>query len=168
MSVEQEPQRQRRIVWDDPAPIAAAARTMSGLKLFQAMVEGRVALPAIMHLVGMTFATVEEGHIAMDLTPGEHHYNPLGSVHGGIIATALDGVMGASVHSTLPVGRAYTTLEIKVNYVRAVTVSSGVLRADARVIHPGRQVATAEAKLEDSAGRLYAHGTTTCLVFDLR
>jgi uncharacterized protein (TIGR00369 family) len=100
-------------------------------------------------------------------TPPEFHYNPLASVHGGIVATLLDSVMGCAVHSKLPRGRGYTTVEIKVNYVRPVTAATGRVRAEGTTIHVGRQIATAEGRLVDAAGRLYAHATTTCLVFAL-
>jgi uncharacterized protein (TIGR00369 family) len=103
----------------------------------------------------------------MSLLPAEEHYNPIGSVHGGIIATLLDSVMGCAVHSLLPQGRGYTTLEIKVNYLRAVTHATGRITAEGSALHLGRQMATAEARLRDGSDRLYAHATTTCLVFDL-
>ncbi len=103
----------------------------------------------------------------MNLTPAEYHYNPIGTMHGGILATLLDSVMGCAVHTTLPRGRAYTTLEIKVNYVRAVTDASGELAAEGRVVHTGRRSAVAEGKVTDAKGRLCATASTTCLVFDL-
>ena len=103
----------------------------------------------------------------MELRPDESQYNPIGSVHGGIIATVLDSVMGCAVHTKLPVGRGYTTLEIKVNYLRAVRDASGVMRAIGTVIHLGRQTAMAEARLVDEHGKLYAQSTTTCMVFDI-
>ena len=103
----------------------------------------------------------------MSLAAGEHLYNPLGSVHGGAIATLLDSVMGCAVHSMLPAGRGYTTLEIKVNYVRALSAETGDGTAIGRAVHVGRQTALAEATLTDAAGRLHATATTTCLVFDL-
>jgi uncharacterized protein (TIGR00369 family) len=105
--------------------------------------------------------------VVMRLTPAEYHYNPIGTMHGGILATLLDSVMGCAVHSTLPKGRAYTSLEIKVNYVRAVTNESGELSAEGNVVHGGRRSAVAEAKVVDAKGRLCATASTTCLVFDL-
>jgi uncharacterized protein (TIGR00369 family) len=103
----------------------------------------------------------------MRMIPAEYHYNPLGSVHGGILATLLDSVMGCAVHSTLPKGRGYTSLEIKVNYVRAVTGESGELSAEGRMVHGGRRSAVAEGRVVDAKGRLCATASTTCLVFDL-
>jgi uncharacterized protein (TIGR00369 family) len=103
----------------------------------------------------------------MRLTPAEYHYNPIGSIHGGILATLLDSVMGCAVHSTSPRGRAYTSLEIKVNYVRAVTNDSGELSAEGHVVHGGRRSVVAEARAIDARGRLCAPASTTCLVFDV-
>jgi uncharacterized protein (TIGR00369 family) len=109
---------------------------------------------------------VEEGRVVMRMPPGEHLYNPLGGVHGGGLATLLDSVMGCAVHSTLPPGRSYTTLEIKVNYVRAATAAAAELIAEGRVLHAGRRSAVAEAKIVDAGGRLLTTASTTCLVFD--
>ena len=96
--------------------------------------------------------------------PAEQHYNPIGTVHAGIAATLLDSAMACAVHSSLPLGKGYTTLEFKINLVRAVTVRTGMLRAVGQVVHSGKSTATAEARLEDSAGKLYAHATTTCII----
>jgi len=137
------------------------------LDLIHMMQRGEIAPPPVAALIGFTIAEIAEGRVAMELDPAEFHYNPLASVHGGIVATLLDSVMGCAVHSTLPRGRGYTTLEIKVNYVRAITAATGRVRAEGTTIHVGRQTATAEGRLVDTAGRLYAHATTTCLVFAL-
>lgn len=94
-----------------------------------------------------------------------YHYNPIGVVHGGVAATLLDSAMGCAVHSTLPAGAGYTTLEIIVNYLRPLTVATGPVRCEAKVIHLGGRTATAEGRIEDDRGRLYAHGTTTCMIF---
>jgi uncharacterized protein (TIGR00369 family) len=117
--------------------------------------------------VGLPIAEVGPGRFVMRLTPAEYHCNPIGTMHGGILATLLDSVMGCAVHSTLPKGRAYTSLEIKVNYVRAVTGGSGELSAEGRIVHGGRRSAVAEGKVVDANGRLCATASTTCLVFDL-
>ncbi len=110
---------------------------------------------------------VEHGLVVMHLTAAAYRYNPIGTMHGGILATLLDSVMGGAVHSTLPKGRAYTSLEIKVNYVRAVTIASGELSAEGRLVHGGRRSAVAEGKVIDALGRLCATASTTCMVFDL-
>ena len=104
------------------------------------------------------------GKVTFFLQPEEYHYNPIGSVHGGVIATLLDSAVGCAVHSTLPAGVWYTTLEIKVSYIKAVTAKTGLLRCEGTVLSAGRQVATAEGRLIDSQGKLYAHATTTCLI----
>src|SRR5919107_950866 len=103
--------------------------------------------------------------VVLGATPGPQHFNPIGTVHGGLAATLLDSAMGCAVHTTLPAGAGYTTLEIKVNYVRALTAGTGGVRCEARVIHVGGRTATAEGKVLDAAGKLYAHATTTCIIF---
>jgi uncharacterized protein (TIGR00369 family) len=100
-----------------------------------------------------------------ELVPAEQHYNPIGVAHAGIAATLLDSAMACAVHSTLPLGKGYTTLEFKINLVRGVTLKSGMLRATGKLVHAGKSTATAEARLEDASGTLYAHATTTCILF---
>jgi uncharacterized protein (TIGR00369 family) len=153
--------------WQDPKSALETGKGLAGLAYLTAIRDGRLPPPPVAALIGFHLAEVAEGRAVFVFEPGEHHYNPLGSVHGGVVATLLDSAMGCAVHSTLPRGRFYTTLEIKVNYVRAVTAAAGELRAEGTVIHVGRQAATAEARLVDASGKLYAHATTTCLVFDL-
>jgi uncharacterized protein (TIGR00369 family) len=159
--------RERSVTWTDPHITAEASRSMAGLDLLRGMLDGVVPAPPITALVGLALTEVEPGRVVMRLTPGEYHYNPIGTVHGGILATLLDSVMGCAVHSTLPKGRGYTSLEIKVNYVRAVTNESGELAAEGKIVHGGRRSAVAEAKVVDAKGRLCATASTTCLVFDL-
>jgi uncharacterized protein (TIGR00369 family) len=110
-------------------------------------------------------AELSEGHAVFVVEPAEYHYNPIGVVHGGVAATLLDSAMGCAVHSTLPAGVGYTTLEIKVNYIRAMSSETGLVRCEANVIHVGDRTATAEGKIVDEKGKLYAHGTTTCIIF---
>jgi uncharacterized protein (TIGR00369 family) len=161
------PSRSRTVTWSDPVPAARAVRGLSGLAALRAMIAGEVPPPPIIRLVGIRMLTAEPGVVTMAMEPGEYLYNPLGSVHGGAIATLLDSVMGCAVHTTLPTGRGYTTLEIKVNYLRAVTEATGTVSATGRVVHAGRRQAVAEARLVDGAERLLATASTTCLVFDL-
>ena len=111
--------------------------------------------------------SADKGHVVFQGTPEHRHYNPIGSVHGGFHATLLDSCVGCAVHTTLEAGQGYTTLELKVNYVRALTDRVGPVRAEGKVIHVGKQVATAEGRIVDVQGRLYAHASTTCLVFPL-
>ena len=161
-------QTRRRVVeWADPKALAAVGRQRSGLAFLQAILAGEILPPPIVLLLGIEMVSAERGRVVMRMAAGEHLYNPLGSIHGGAIATLFDTAMGCAVHSTLDIGRGYTTLEIKVNYLRAATLASGLLTATGEVIHAGRQQAVAEARLHDAAGRLYATASTTCLLFDL-
>jgi uncharacterized protein (TIGR00369 family) len=139
---------------------------LTGLEVMQAMLAGRVPSPHIADTLDFALLEVETGKAVFQGTPQLKHYNPLGTVHGGWYATLLDSALGCAVHTTMPAGRAYTTAELSVNIVRAATVKSGPLRAIGIVIHSGRQLATAEARIVGPDGKLYAHGTTTCLVFD--
>ena len=146
---------------------AEAAATMSGLDLLKGMIAGRFPGPPIMQLIGFDLIEVEEGRAVFSGTPRFEHYNPLGTVHGGYAATLLDSCMGCAVHSTLPKGMGYTTLEFKVSLLRAITADTGSVRAEGKIIAGGRRVATAEGRLSDATGRLLAHATTTCLVFEV-
>lgn len=159
--------RERIVRWEDPLVVARMARELSGIELFRSLLAGGGAPPPISQLMGQTLEEVEEGRIVMKLVPGEHLYNPIGMVHGGAMATLLDSVMGCAVHTMLPKGRAYTTLEIKVNYLRAITVDSGAISGEGRAVHVGRRSAVAEGKAFDSAGKLVATASTTCMVFDV-
>ncbi len=143
------------------------ARTLDGMTLFTEMAAGRLPAPPICRALGMTLREVTLGRVVFGYTPVFDHYNPLGSVHGGIAATLLDSVMGCCVHTTLKAGTGYTTVEIKVNYVRAMTDKTGPVRAEGKVINVGSRIATSEGRLVDSSGKLIAHGTTTCLLFPI-
>ena len=144
--------------------LANAARRLSGLEFLQHIRDGRLPAPPIARLLGFQLAEAEPGHAVFEVTPGEQHYNPIGVVHGGLAMTLLDSAMACAVQTSLPAGSAYTTLEAKINLVRAITSDTGKLRAIGKVIHTGKRVGTAEGRLEDSSGKLYAHGTTTCIV----
>lgn len=140
-------------------------RDSSGLELFQGMLDGRVPPPPITETAGFILTTAERGRITFHGMPTREFYNPLGSVHGGWITTLLDSCMACAVHSTLPAGQTYTTVELKVNFVRRITVATGAVQAEGRLIYSGRQIATAEGSLTDRDGKLLAHGTTTCMLF---
>ncbi len=144
--------------------LAESARGMPGIDFLRAMRDGKLPLPPICALLGYRLVEVEPGHAVFEITPAEQHYNPIGVVHGGIAMTLLDSAMGCAVQTRMPAGGGYTTLEAKTNLVRAVTTSTGKLRAIGKVLHVGKRVATAEARLEDGEGKLYAHATTTCIV----
>jgi uncharacterized protein (TIGR00369 family) len=137
----------------------------AGRSFLEAIVSGELPPPPVATLIGMGIDTIEEGRVVFTLDPAEFHYNPIGSVHGGVISTLCDSAMGCAVQSTLPAGAGYTTVELKVNFLRALTVASGPVRCEGQVIHAGARLATAEARVLDATGRLYAHATTTCMIF---
>lgn len=139
----------------------------SGLEIFEAMMRGELPPPPITQTLGFILVEAEVGRVVFQGRPALAYYNPLGTVHGGWYATLLDSAVACAVHSTLPAGKTYTTLELKLNMVKALTEKVPLVRAEGSVIHPGRQVATAEGRLYGPDGTLYAHATTTCLVFDL-
>jgi uncharacterized protein (TIGR00369 family) len=147
-------------------PVETAAG-MSGLELLTEMIAGRLPGPPIMATLDFRLIEIENGRAVFEGHPAFNHYNPLGTVHGGYTATLLDSCMGCAVHSTLPKGMSYTTLEFKVSLVRAITKDTGPVRAEGRIVSAGRRVATSEGRLTDAKGRLLAHATTTCLVFEL-
>ena len=139
----------------------------NGLQQMQALLDGQSPPPPISETLDFTLIAVEDGKAVFQGRPQFKHYNPLGGVHGGWFATLLDSALGCAVHTTMPAGRGYTTLEFKVNLVRGLNDKVPLVRAIGRVVHRGRQVTTAEADLVGHDGRLYAHATTTCLLFDL-
>lgn len=157
--------RSRLIEWQDPQLTAVKATQMNGLDFFRAWQTGEVPAPPIGVLLNFGLKEVADGRIVFTMLPEEYHFNPIGAVHGGVIATILDSAMSCAVHTKLPVGGGYTTLEIKVNYIRPITTQTGQLDCVGEVIHLGRRTATAGGKLVDAAGKLYAHGTATCIVF---
>ena len=152
-----------------PTPLSIEGLAdMTGLQFFEAMLAGRVPAAPIAQTLDFCLVRAGHGQAVFQGRPGQAHYNPMGSVHGGWFATLLDSAVGCAVHTTLPAGRAYTTLELKLNIVRALTDRVPLVRAEGQVVHVGRQTATAEGRLVGHGGRLYAHATTTCLIFDLR
>lgn len=146
-------------------PEQVAGRT--GLEVMQAMLRGELPYAAIAQTLDFLIVEVGDGHAVFQGTPRVQHLNPMGTVHGGWFATVLDSALGCAVHTRMPPGRAYTTAELSVNIVKALTPKVQRVRAIGRVIHCGRQLATAEAQLVGPDGTLYAHATTTCLVFDM-
>jgi uncharacterized protein (TIGR00369 family) len=138
----------------------------SGRQFLEAMMSGELPYPHMAETLGFELIEVGDGRAVFQGVPNIGYYNPMGTVHGGWFSTLLDSALGCAVHSKLPAGRAYTTAELSINIVRAATHKTGPLRAVGNVIHSGKQMATAEAKLLDAAGRMYAHATTTCFVFD--
>jgi uncharacterized protein (TIGR00369 family) len=147
-----------------PTPVMAA---MPGVDFVRAMLAGKLPAPPIMQTIEPFDSSVEPGVVAMHSIPGFRHYNPIGSVHGGYAATLLDSAMGLAVHSMLPPGTGYTTLEFKVSFIKGMTEATGTVRTEGRTLNVGRRTATAEARITDAKGRLLAHATTTCLVFEI-
>jgi uncharacterized protein (TIGR00369 family) len=138
----------------------------TGLEMFAAIFAGELPRPPIGDTLDFVPIRIEHGLAVFQGRPQRKHYNPLGTVHGGWVTTLLDSAMGCAVHSTLPAGKGYTTLELKLNFVRALTEAVPLVRAEGKLIHAGRQVATAEGRLVGPDEKLYAHATTTCLIFD--
>jgi uncharacterized protein (TIGR00369 family) len=138
----------------------------TGLEMFQAIFDGTLPPPPIGDTLDFVPIRIDRGFAVFQGRPQKKHYNPMGTVHGGWFATLLDSAVACAVHSTLPAGRGYTTLELKVNIVRALTEAVPLVRAEGKLVHAGRQVATAEGRLVGPDGKLYAHASTTCLIFD--
>src|ERR671921_2117984 len=136
--------RTRTFSWEDPKALAEAARGLSGLEFLKKVVSGELPRPPISALLNFGLAELEEGRAVFTVEPAEYHYNPIGVVHGGLAATLLDSAMGCAVHSKLPAGVGYTTLEIKVNFIRAMTAETGPVRCEAKLVHLGGRTATAE------------------------
>ena len=156
--------RTRTVKWEDPRQLGEAGRGLSGLEFLQKIARQELPPPPLAVLLNFDLVEIDEGRATFAVEPAEYHYNPIGVVHGGLAATLLDSAMGCAVHSTLPAGAGYTTLEIKVNFIRAMTGTTGCVRCEAKVVHVGVRTATAEGRVIDEAGKLYAHGSTTCLI----
>src|SRR5471032_2088035 len=139
----------------------------TGLEQMQAMLDGLLPFAPIARTLDFSLIRVSPGVALFQGKPGPAHFNPMGGVHGGWFATMLDSALGCAVHTLMPAGRGYTTAELSVNYVRGLSPKVGRVRAEGKVIHCGRQLATAEARLFGPDGTLFAHATTTCLVFEL-
>ncbi len=142
----------------------AAARAVAGLDYLHGILRGDHPAAPIAATLGFAPTVFEDGFAVFEGTPELHVYNPIGVVHGGWAATLLDSAMGCAVHSTLPAGKAYTTVDLSVSFVRALTARTGRVRCEARIVHAGGTIATAEGRIVDTAGTLYAHGTSTCLI----
>jgi len=164
----QTPDRSRTYHWHDPLALADVVANLGGLELFEKLAGGELPPPPIAET--LSFGRIEAtgiGSITLHLEPQEFHFNPLGSMHGGVISAVLDTAAGCSVHTTLPAGLGYTSLDLHTRFLRPVTLASGTLRCDGRVISKGRQTALAESHLYDASERLVAHATSTCLIFEI-
>lgn len=156
--------RERTVIWRDPKPMSEAAHRMAGLEFLQAVVAGQFRAP-IQDTLEMDLIEVENGRAVWQLAPQEFHYNPAGTLHGGVFTALLDSAMACAVWSTLPAGHGWTTMELKIGLLRAVTAQSGVLTCEGKTIAVGQRSAAAEAKILDASGRLCAYASTTCMIF---
>jgi uncharacterized protein (TIGR00369 family) len=157
--------RTRTFTWEDPYEVMRNAPGKTGLELLREIADGRLPPPPISATMNFTGAEFDEGRAVFVGEPAEFLYNPIGSVHGGWAMTLLDSAMSVAIHTTLAAGERYTTVEVKVNFVRPITIETGRVRCEGLVIHRGGKIATAEGKLiAESTGKLLAHGTTTCLI----
>jgi len=157
--------RSRTLVWQDPMATAAAGATMSGIEYMEAIARGEVPPPPVAVTMRLGPVELEEGRVVFEGEPGEEHYNPIGVVHGGYAATLLDSALGCAVHTTLPVGVAYTSLGLEAKFVRPITRDTGRVLCEATVLYRGRRQATAEATLTVAdSGKLLAHGTSTLMI----
>src|ERR1700761_4205201 len=156
--------RERPFGWADPPAIAAAGAGLSGADFLAAMVAGEIPPPPLSRTLDFDRFSFGDGTAAFQLTPREFHYNPIGTVHGGVFATLLDSACGCAVHSRLPRGVFYTSLDLSVKFLRPVTVATGPITAEGTVVHLGRRTALAEARITDEAGKLYVTATSSCLL----
>jgi uncharacterized protein (TIGR00369 family) len=161
------PQRSRTVTWHEPGPSTAKGLTMAGIDYLQAMVDGVLPQAPIAGLLQFEVSDVKPGHVEFTCVPDESAYNPIGAIHGGLLCTLLDSVTGCAIHSTLPQGKGYTSVEIKVNYLKAVRLDSGVLTATGTVVKSGSRIGFAEGIVTDASGAVVATATSTLLIFDL-
>jgi uncharacterized protein (TIGR00369 family) len=159
-----EPPRERTYSWGDPSVSAGAARTSAGIEVLEAMARGELPAPPVIATLGFTLDSVEAGRVQFSFEPAEYHYNPIGSVHGGVYATLLDSATGCAVHSMLPAGVGYTSLDLTVKFLRPITVDTGRVRCVGTVAHLGGRTALAEGKLFDPADRLLGTAVSSILL----
>jgi uncharacterized protein (TIGR00369 family) len=167
MTQTQDELRSRTFTWSDPMLNAAELGRRSGLELLQAMARGELPAPPITHLMGAGRIEAELGRVVVTLEPQEFHYNPLGSVHGGVLATLLDTAAACAVHSTLPAGVGYTSLDLTTKFLRPASIASGTLTCEGTVLSKGRRTALAQAVITDARGAMVAHATSSCMLFEL-
>ena len=161
------PERSRTVTWHDPARPAEVGLAMAGIDYLNEMIAGRIPPPPISRLIAMDLLEAEPGRVVFACTPDESAYNPIGAVHGGLVCTLLDSVAGCALHSTLPQGKGYTSVEIKVNYLKPVRATSGRLTAVGTVVKAGSRVGFTEGVVTDASGAVVATATSTLLVFDV-
>ncbi len=156
--------RTRTFSWQDPLATINAAKRIGGRRMLEAIASGELSLAPCGYLLDFQLVSVGEAFATLEFTPAEFHYNLIGGVHGGVVSTLLDSAMACAILSSLPKDRIHNTLEFKVNFVRGISVQTGRMRSEGRVVHLGKRIATAKAHMTDSNGKLYAHATTTCLI----
>jgi uncharacterized protein (TIGR00369 family) len=154
----------RTFHWEDIAKGIEAATAISGLAYLNAMHAGALPLSPLVKTLDFKVDHIEKGKVVFSFLPQEFHYNPLGSVHGGVISALLDSAMGCTLHSVLEAGSGYTTLELKTNFLKAITIKAGLLKATGKILHIGTRTALLEAEITNDAGKIYAHGTSTCMI----
>jgi uncharacterized protein (TIGR00369 family) len=159
--------RSRTIQWEDPKISSRNTQNISGLDYLCAIRDGSLAPPPAAILVGYHIVSVDTGRTVFELDPSEYHYNPFSTVHGGMLSTLLDAAMTAAVMTVLPPGKACSTLDLKVSFIRPVSDRTGMVNAEASIIHSGKQVATAQGHIQDKHNKLYAHATSTCLIIQI-
>ncbi len=157
-------ERVRTFSWPDHRICTETAAAMSGLEYLQAIRDGKAPQPPIASLLGYTMLEADEGRVVFELAPAEFHYNPFGAVHGGVVSTLLDTAMTCAIFSMLPKGTLSSTVELKVNFIRPLTIQAGPVRILGKMIHVGRRLATAEGRIVGAREKLYAHGVTTCML----
>jgi uncharacterized protein (TIGR00369 family) len=150
---------------DSPA-LLEPRQSLTALDAFRGMIAGERPQPPMVQLLGMRLVEADEGRVVFTAEPAEQYYNGMGVVHGGLAAALLDSALGCAINTLMPAGKRFTTLELKINYTRPLTSAVGTVRCEAKVIHVGNRVATAEARVVDRQGKLYAHGTTTCIAVE--
>lgn len=158
-------ERSRTYEWDDPAISAAAARDLDGVAFLTSLRDGSLPAAPVARTLDFAPVSVEPGSVVFEFTPAEFHYNPIGTVHGGVLSTLCDSACGCAVQSLLPAGTYYTSLDLSVKFLRPVTSGTSRMRCAGTVAHLGGRSALAEARLTDAAGTLYAHATSSCMIF---
>ena len=156
--------RTRTFSWKDPKESAGLVLAMPGLEFLRKIRDGGIPNPPITVALDYELTVVEPGFVDFEIEPKEFHYNPIGTVHGGVALTLMDSAMSCAVQTMLPAGTGYTTLELKLNFVRGITAKTGRMRAEGKIVHAGARTAIAEGRFVDRDGKLYAHATTTCFI----
>jgi len=157
--------RTKIINWEDPMKGAAKAMGMDGIDYLKSIIMGIIPPPPIAMLLDMRLKDVKYGEAFFEVTPAEYHYNPIGMVHGGLLATMMDSAMGCAIQTTLKAGTGYSTVDLQVTYVKSAKIDTGLLICHGKIIHEGGKIGTAYAEVRDGNGNLYAHATTTCMIF---